>query len=73
MVISYPLMAAIQEISARVGSVTGCGISANLRRYYPKWLMRFVIALVIVANLFNLGADIGAMGASAQLILPVRT
>ena len=73
MVISYPLMAAIQEISARVGRVTGCGISANLRRYYPKWLMRFVIALVVIANVFNLGADIGAMGASAQLILPART
>ncbi len=73
MILSYPLMAAIQEISARVGRVTGCGISANLRRCYPKWLLWAVTALVLIANIFNLGADIGAMGASAQLILPART
>ena len=73
MVLSYPLMAAIQEISARVGRVTGCGISANLRRCYPRWLLRSVVALVLIANIFNLGADIGAMGAAAQLLLPART
>ena len=72
MVLSYPLMAAIQEISARVGRVTGCGISANLRRCYPPWLLRSVVGLVLVANIFNLGADIGAMGAAAQLLLPAR-
>jgi len=73
MVLSYPLMAAIQEISARVGRVTGCGISANLRRCYPRWLLRFAVTLVLVANVFNLGADVGAMGAAAQLLLPART
>ncbi len=73
MVLSYPLMTAIQEISARVGRVTGCGISANLRRCYPRWLLRAVITLVLIANIFNLGADIGAMGAAAQLLLPART
>ncbi len=73
MLFSYPLMTAIQEISARVGRVTGCGISANLRRCYPRWVLRSVITLVLVANIFNLGADIGAMGAAAQLLLPART
>src|SRR5271166_6909456 len=73
MLLSYPLMAAIQEISARVGRVTGCGISANLRRCYPRWLLRSVVGLVLVANIFNLGADIGAVGAAAQLLLPSRT
>jgi NRAMP (natural resistance-associated macrophage protein)-like metal ion transporter len=73
MVLSYPLMTAIQEISARVGRVTGCGISANLRRCYPRWVLRSVITLVLVANIFNLGADIGAMGTAAQLLLPART
>ena len=71
--LSYPLMTAIQEISARVGRVTGCGICANLRRCYPRWLLRSVITLVLVANVFNLGADIGAMGAAAELLLPART
>ena len=73
MLFSYPLMTAIQEICARVGRVTGCGISANLRRCYPRWVLRSVITLVLVANIFNLGADIGAMGAAAQLLLPART
>jgi NRAMP (natural resistance-associated macrophage protein)-like metal ion transporter len=73
MVFSYPLMAAIQEVSARVGRVTGCGISANLRRYYPRPVLRGVVALMLIANVFNLGADIGAMGAAAQLLLPART
>jgi NRAMP (natural resistance-associated macrophage protein)-like metal ion transporter len=73
MVISYPLMTAIQEICARIGRVTGCGICANLRRCYPRWTLRSVITLVLIANVFNLGADIGAMGAAAQLLLPART
>ncbi len=73
MVLTYPLMAAIQETSARIGRVTGCGLAANLRRYYPRPLLWSVIVLVLVANIFNLGADIGAMGSAAQLLLPGKT
>jgi NRAMP (natural resistance-associated macrophage protein)-like metal ion transporter len=72
MLLSYPLMTAIQEVSARIGRVTGCGISANLRRCYPRWLLFTVIGLTLVGNIFNLGADIGAMGAAAQLLLPAK-
>ena len=72
MLLTYPLMAAIQEISARVGRVTGCGISANLRRCYPRALLHSAVSLVLIANIFNLGADIGAMGAAAHLLLPAR-
>lgn len=61
MVLSYPLMAVIQEISARAGRVTGGGIAANLRKHYPRAALFVVTALVLVANIFNLGADIGAM------------
>jgi len=70
MVLTYPLMAAIQEISARIGRVTGCGIAANLRKSYPKPLLYCVLLVVSVANIFNLGADIGAMGSAMQLLLP---
>jgi Mn2+/Fe2+ NRAMP family transporter len=63
-------MAAIQEISARIGRVTGAGIAANLRKNYPKPLLYCVLFVVSVANVFNLGADIGAMGAATQLVLP---
>jgi len=73
MVLTYPLMAAIQEISARMGRTTGCGISANLRKNYPSWLLYVVIAMILVGNIFNLGADIGAMGAAAQLLVPGPT
>jgi NRAMP (natural resistance-associated macrophage protein)-like metal ion transporter len=72
MVFSYPLMSAIQEISARIGRVTGVGIAANLRKNYPKPLLYCVLIAVSLANVFNLGADIGAMGAAAQLVLPGR-
>ncbi len=69
MLSSYPLMATIQEISARLGRVTGHGIAGNLRRHYsPVWLWG-ITALLLVANVINLGADIGAMGASVQLLV----
>jgi NRAMP (natural resistance-associated macrophage protein)-like metal ion transporter len=70
MVITYPLMAAIQEISARIGRVTGAGIAANLRKNYPRPILYCVLFVVAVANIFNLAADIGAMGAAMQLVLP---
>jgi len=70
MVFTYPLMAAIQEISARIGRVTGTGIAANLRKNYPRPLLYCVLFVVSVANIFNLGADIGAMGAAMELVLP---
>lgn len=72
MLFSCPLMSAIQEISARIGRVTGVGIAANLRKYYPKPLLYCVLIAVSLANVFNLGADIGAMGAATQLVLPGR-
>src|SRR5476649_2357408 len=47
---TYPLMAAIQEISARIGRTTGMGIAANLRRHYPNWILQCIVTLLIVAN-----------------------
>jgi NRAMP (natural resistance-associated macrophage protein)-like metal ion transporter len=70
MLFCYPLLAAIQEISARVGRVTGAGIAANLRRHYPPFVLYPAILLVVAANTANLGADIGGMAAAAQLLLP---
>jgi NRAMP (natural resistance-associated macrophage protein)-like metal ion transporter len=69
LVFSYPLMAAIQEISARIGRVTGRGIAGNLRRYYPAWLLRSIVLLLLVANTINIGADLGAMGAALKLLI----
>ena len=69
MVLTYPLMAAIQEISAQIGRVTGHGIAGNLRRYYSGWILYPVVVLMVVANVINLGADIGAMGDAAHLLI----
>jgi NRAMP (natural resistance-associated macrophage protein)-like metal ion transporter len=66
---SYPLMSGIQAVSARIGCVTGIGIAANLRLHYPPWLLRGAVAILLVANIANLGADIGAMGAALQLLV----
>ena len=69
MLFSFPLMAVIQAISARIGCVTGHGIAHNLRRHYSPWLLRAVVLLLLVANVINLGADLGAMGAALGLII----
>ncbi len=62
MLFSFPLMTAIQETSARIGRATGEGIAGNIRRHYPLWLLRIIVGLLLIANIINLGADLGAMG-----------
>ncbi|HTW53829.1 MAG TPA: divalent metal cation transporter [Stellaceae bacterium] len=69
MLFTFPLMAAIQEISARIGRVTGEGIAGNIRAHYPPWLLRGIVALLLIANILNLGADLGAMGAATHLLV----
>ena len=70
MLFSYPLMAVTQGISAGIGAVSGRGISQNLRRHYPPWILRIAVLLLLVANVINLGADLGAMGAALGLLMP---
>jgi len=65
---SFPLLVAIQEISARIARVTGCGIAGNLRRHTPGWLAAALVTLLSTANLFNLAANLGAMGAVLRLL-----
>jgi len=69
LLLTYPLMTAIQEISARIGRTTGLGIAANLRRHYPNWILRCIVFLLIVANTINIGADLGAMGDAISLLI----
>jgi NRAMP (natural resistance-associated macrophage protein)-like metal ion transporter len=68
MLFTFPLMAAIQEISARIGRVTGQGIAGNIRAHYPRWLSQVIVTLLLVANILNLGADLGAMGDALKLL-----
>lgn len=67
--LSYPLMGAIQEISARIGRVTGRGIAGNIRKYYSRWLAFLIVGLMVTANVINIGADIAAMGSSLKLLI----
>ncbi|MGR9180495.1 NRAMP family divalent metal transporter (plasmid) [Rhizobium leguminosarum] len=66
---SFPLLAVTQGISAGIGAVTGQGIAQNLRRHYPPWVLRFAVLLLLIANVINLGADLGAMGAALELLV----
>jgi Mn2+/Fe2+ NRAMP family transporter len=61
-------MVGIQEISARIGRITGHGISGNLCRHYPNWLLLAIVTLVFVANAINIGADLSAMADAASLL-----
>jgi Mn2+/Fe2+ NRAMP family transporter len=65
---STPLMTVIQDVAAQIGSVTGRGIAANLRRHYPRPILWAAVSLLLVANVVNLGADLSAMGAAAQML-----
>jgi len=69
MVFLYPLVSSIQLISARIGRVTGHGLATNLRRVFPQPVVTVLVALLILANTINIGADLAAMGAAAELVL----
>jgi Mn2+/Fe2+ NRAMP family transporter len=69
MPLTLPLMSAVQEISARIGRITGRGLAGNIRQHYPKWLLYPVVLLLVMANTINLGADIGAMGDAVRLLI----
>lgn len=67
---SFPLMAVVQEMCARIGLVTGRGLAANIRLNYPKWVLYIATSLLFFANTLNIGADLGAMAKATQLLFP---
>lgn len=69
MLLTFPLMVAIQEISARVGRTTGKGIASNIRAHYPAWLLYVLVAMLFGANVINIGADLAAMGDALKLLV----
>lgn len=68
-VFTYPLMVGIQIVSARIGRVTGKGLTANIRERYPRWLLYSIVSLLVTANTINIAADIAAMGEALQLVV----
>ena len=69
MLLTFPLMVAIQDISARVGRVTGRGIAGNVCRFYPAWLLNIIVLLLFIANTINIAADLAAMGDALKLLI----
>ncbi len=67
----YPLLMAVQESCARIGAVTGRGLAAVIKDHYSRKLLYAAVALVVVANTINIGADLGAMAATTQLLIPL--
>ena len=66
---TYPLMAAVQIISARIGRTTGKGIAGNLRAHYPNPLVLGIVGLLLIANVINIGADLSAMGDTIVMLV----
>ena len=67
---SFPLMAVVQEMCARIAIATGQGLAANIRKRFPAWMLYACATLLFAANSFNLGADLGAMAKATQLLFP---
>jgi NRAMP (natural resistance-associated macrophage protein)-like metal ion transporter len=68
MVLTFPLMCAVQMVSARIGRVTGHGIAGNLVRHNPAWLANTLVVLLLTANTINIGANLGAMADATTLL-----
>ncbi|MDO8513705.1 MAG: divalent metal cation transporter [bacterium] len=67
---TFPLMAGVQEMCARIGIVTGRGLAANIKNYFPRWVLIAATLLLFAANTFNIGADIAAMSEAMRLLTP---
>jgi Mn2+/Fe2+ NRAMP family transporter len=69
--VCLPLASAVQEVAARLGLVTGKGLAALIRVKFPRVVLYGAVSLVVGANVFNIGADLGSMAAATQLLLPI--
>ena len=70
--ITFPLMAAVQLMCARLGTVTGQGLAAAVRLNYPRWVLWGACSILVVANVINIGADLGGMAVATQFITGIR-
>jgi NRAMP (natural resistance-associated macrophage protein)-like metal ion transporter len=68
-VLTFPFMAAVQNICSRIGLVSGTGLAGILKEHYPRWVLYPAVALVFVANVVNIGADLGAIADAAGIIV----
>src|SRR6266550_8026040 len=66
---SFPLMASVQLMCARLGMVTGLGLAGVIRRRYPRWALLTACALLVVANVINIAADLGGMADATKIVI----
>lgn len=71
--LTFPLMAAVQLMCARLGMVTGRGLASAVRTYYPRWVLWGACSILVAANVINIGADLGGMAEATQLITGIRS
>src|SRR3982750_1587850 len=72
-ILTYPLMSAVQLVSAHIGRVTGAGLAKNLAASFPKWIVSLLVGILVLANSVNIGADLTAMAAGADLLVGGHT
>jgi len=68
-IFSFPFMIVIQQMCGRIGMVTGKGLAGVIRTHYSKWVLYFAVSLLLITNTINIGADLGAMASSAEMLL----
>src|SRR5579862_8724874 len=68
-VLTWPMMVAVQSVSARIGRVTGRGLAANMVEVFPRPVVMVLVGLLFLANTINIGADLSAMGAAMRLVV----
>jgi NRAMP (natural resistance-associated macrophage protein)-like metal ion transporter len=71
--VTFPLMAAVQLMCARLGMVTGRGLAAAVRIHYPRWVLWGACWILVVANVINIGADLGGMAEATHLVTGIRS
>ena len=70
--LTFPLMSSVQLMCARLGMVTGQGLAAGIRRNYPRWVLWGACSILVVANVINIGADLGGMAEATELVTGIR-
>ena len=71
--ITWPLMAAVQMMCARIGKVTGKGLAGNLKQRFPKWLLLVVVIALLIANTINIAADLAGMADAASMLSRINS
>jgi NRAMP (natural resistance-associated macrophage protein)-like metal ion transporter len=71
--LTWPLMAAVQMMCARIGKVTGQGLAANFKQRFPSWLLSVVIVALLVANTINIAADLAGMADAAEMLSGIKS